>query len=140
MEYCMATEHAQSSLKDSLAHLDSYQYIQLTTFRKNGKGVSTVVWFAVDTSNGKLYVTTNKDTGKIKRIHQNGRVTVAPCDRFGKHLGVAVHAHARELPTEDFARARAALQRKYGLTLRVFSFLVDRRKAARTFIEIDYRE
>jgi PPOX class probable F420-dependent enzyme len=137
----MATEHTQSSTSnDSLSHLDSYQFIQLTTFRKNGKGVPTQVWFAADTASGKLFVTTNKDTGKIKRIHQNGRVTIAPCDRFGKPLGVAVQAHARELPPAAFGPARAALQRKYGLTFRIFSFFVDRRKAERTFIEIDYRD
>jgi PPOX class probable F420-dependent enzyme len=137
----MTTKHTSlATSNDSLSHLDNYQYIQLTTFRKNGLGVPTQVWFALDTASGKLFVTTNQDTGKIKRIHQNGRVTVAPCNRFGKPLGVAVQAHARELPPEEFARARAALQRKYGLTFRIFSFFVDRRKAARTFIEIDYRD
>jgi PPOX class probable F420-dependent enzyme len=137
----MATKHTQMpTSNDSLSHLDGYQFMQLMTFRKNGKGVPTQVWFAADTSNGKLYVTTNKDTGKIKRIHHNGRVTVAPCTRFGKALGVAVQAHAREMRPEEFARARAALQRKYGLTFGIFSFFVDRRKAERTFIEIDYRD
>jgi PPOX class probable F420-dependent enzyme len=137
----MATDHSHSpTSEDSLTHLNAYQYIQLTTFRRNGKGVPTQVWFAADASNGKLYVTTKKDSGKVKRIHYNGRTMVAPCDRFGKPLGAAVQAHARELRPEEFARARAALQRKYGLAYRIFSFYVSRRKAERTFIEIDYRE
>ena len=61
------------------------KYISLTTFRKNGVGVSTPVWFGED--GDKLYVMTRSDMGKAKRIRNNPRVRVAPCTIRGKVTG-----------------------------------------------------
>ncbi len=41
------------------------KYISLTTFRKNGVGVATPVWFGEE--GDKLYVMTRSDMGKTKR-------------------------------------------------------------------------
>ena len=48
------------------ASIHGQKYISLTTFRKNGIGVATAVWFGED--DGKLYVMTRSDMGKTKRI------------------------------------------------------------------------
>jgi PPOX class probable F420-dependent enzyme len=87
------------------------KYISLTTFRKNGLGVATAVWFGEE--DGKLYVMTRSDMGKTKRIRNNPQVKVAPCSIRGKVTGAEVAATARLLPAEEHARARQAINRKY---------------------------
>jgi PPOX class probable F420-dependent enzyme len=87
------------------------KYISLTTFRKNGAGVATPVWFGEQ--DGNLYVMTRSDMGKTKRIRNNPQVRVAPCTIRGKVTGAEFGATARILPPEEQARARQAINRKY---------------------------
>jgi uncharacterized protein len=91
--------------------IQGQKYISLTTFRKNGVGVSTPVWFGEE--NGKLYVMTINNTGKVKRIGNNPQVSVAPCTMRGKVTGPEFAATARLLPVEDHAWARKTINRKY---------------------------
>jgi len=125
---------AQHKTDDPFASLSHHRFVQLTTFRKNGAGVPTPVWFASD--HGKLYVMTIKDTGKIKRIRNNGRVILAPCSRRGKVLGEQIEAHARELPSSEHERAIRLLIRRYGWLYRVLTFVEDLRHITRAYIEI----
>jgi PPOX class probable F420-dependent enzyme len=87
------------------------KYISLKTFRKNGAGVATPVWFGEE--NGKLYVMTRSDMGKAKRIRNNPQVQVAPCTMRGTVTGAEVAATARILPPEEHAHARQTINRKY---------------------------
>jgi uncharacterized protein len=87
------------------------KYISLTTFRKNGAGVPTPVWFGEE--DGKLYVMTRSDMGKTKRIRNNPQVTVSPCTMRGKVTGPEIAASARILPPDEHAHARQTLNRKY---------------------------
>jgi uncharacterized protein len=89
------------------------KYISLTTFRKNGTGVATPVWFGEQ--DDKLYVMTRSDMGKTKRIRNNPQVRVAPCSIRGKVSGAELAATARLLPLEEHARARQAINSKYWL-------------------------
>src|SRR5207245_5547109 len=91
--------------------LRGQKYISLTTFRKNGAGVATPVWFGEE--NGKLYVMTRSISGKHKRIRNNPRVSVAPCTIRGIVTGQAFEAVARILGPEEHAMARRAINRKY---------------------------
>ena len=81
----MTVENTQSHAGDPFAYLYPYDFALLTTFRKNGDAVPTTMWFAHD--QGKLYMVTSATVGKIKRIRNNGRVLLAPCDVGGKVLG-----------------------------------------------------
>jgi PPOX class probable F420-dependent enzyme len=87
------------------------KYISLTTFRKNGTGVPTPVWFGE--GDGKLYVMTRGDMGKSKRIRNNPQVRVAPCSIRGKVTGPEFAATVRILPPEEHKRARQTINRKY---------------------------
>jgi uncharacterized protein len=87
------------------------RYISLTTFRKNGGGVATPVWFGQD--GDKLYVMTRSDMGKVKRIRNNPQVRVAPSTIRGKVTGPEFAAVARILPHEEQAHARQTINRKY---------------------------
>ncbi|WP_199513388.1 PPOX class F420-dependent oxidoreductase [Nucisporomicrobium flavum] len=97
----------------ALRQLGSEKYVLLTTFRKTGKAVPTPVW-AVPDGDGLAVWTTN-DAGKLKRIRNSPRVTVAPCDVRGNPKGDEVEAAARIGDAADLARVREALKRKYGL-------------------------
>jgi uncharacterized protein len=88
-------------------------YISLTTFRKNGVGVPTPVWFGEDDT--KLYVMARGDSGKVKRLRNNPQVRVAPCTIRGKIKGPEFSGVARILLPQDSPRARAAVRKKYWL-------------------------
>jgi uncharacterized protein len=87
------------------------KYISLTTFRKNGAGVATPVWFGED--GNKLYVMTRSDMGKTKRIRNNPQVRVAPCTMRGKVTAPEFAATARILSPQEHPQARQAINRKY---------------------------
>src|SRR5436305_13871956 len=93
----MAPENSekQGETDDPFAYLSPYEFVLLTTFRKSGVGVPTAMWFAREP--GKLYMVTGRTAGKIKRIRNNGRVLLAPCDLMGKMLGPKIEAFAYEL-------------------------------------------
>jgi uncharacterized protein len=64
--------------------LDNSRYIALTTYRRDGRAVTTPVW-AVPLE-GKLYVVTTKTTGKTKRVRATGRVRFAACNMNGRRI------------------------------------------------------
>jgi len=96
-----------------------HKYLNLETFKKDGTGVKTPVWFAADPSSSldstdaKLYVYTIGVSGKVKRIRNNPRVKVAPCDMRGKVLGDWVDAQAQIVTGEEDIRGVRLLNKKY---------------------------
>jgi PPOX class probable F420-dependent enzyme len=104
----------------AFSHIEREQYIRLTTFRRNGQGVDTPVWFAAH--NGTLYIATGAQSGKVKRIRHTARVLLAPCTVSGKVKAAAVEGKARIVTdTQEIYVAKAALQRKYGFQRTVFT-------------------
>jgi hypothetical protein len=100
--------------------LTGQQFMSLTTFRKDGRGVPTAVWFAE--INNVLYFQTQPTTGKVKRLRNSSRVTVAPCTRSGEVLGPVADATARELKTPaEIAIAETALANKYKMMRVMFN-------------------
>jgi uncharacterized protein len=95
------------------ATIQGQKYISLKTFRKNGDGVPTPVWFGEE--DGKVYVMTRSDMGKVKRIRNNPQVRVAPCTMRGRVTGAEYPATARILPQAEQACARQTINRKYWL-------------------------
>jgi hypothetical protein len=57
------------------------QFLNLETRRKSGVKVQSPVWFVED--DGVLYIRTQSNSGKVKRIRNNARVRVAACDARG---------------------------------------------------------
>lgn len=97
-------------------------YIALETFRKSGEGVITPVW--VTAEGDKLYVWTVSDSGKVKRIRNNGRVRVAVSDARGNPKSEWVEARARVLDKPDAERAQQQrLAAKYGWQFQVFNLM-----------------
>ena len=101
---------------DPFAPFVGHKYLNLESFRKSGEGVRTPVWFASApeaSGVGPLYVYTIGNSGKAKRIRNNPRVRIAPCDMRGKLLGEWIPARAEILESEDAAKGMSFLNRKY---------------------------
>jgi PPOX class probable F420-dependent enzyme len=100
-------------------HLQGHKYCLLVTYRRTGKAVPTPVWFGL--RDGSLYVRSEADAAKVKRIRNDPRARVAPCTARGKPLGPPAEGHARVLDQQaDDVRAEAALQANYGLGRKVY--------------------
>jgi len=96
-----------------IGDLDRHRYVSLATFRRSGAEVATPVWFAA--ADGRLYVFTGGESGKVKRLRNFPRARVAPSNSRGRVLGPWQDASARIL-TEPASidKAHAALRSKYG--------------------------
>lgn len=93
------------------------KYISLITFTKDGKPITTPVWFGQKENN--LYIATNEKRYKIKRIQNNPSVQVAICGFRGKVKGSYKDATARILPENETDVAKETLREKYFM-FRVF--------------------
>jgi uncharacterized protein len=91
------------------------KYLSLTSFRRNGSGVATPVWFVE--ADGRLLVETDADSYKVRRIRRDPRVTVAPCTATGRLRGTPVPAWAELLPDAEAARVDRLMSRKYRVDL-----------------------
>ncbi|MFD4429118.1 PPOX class F420-dependent oxidoreductase [Nocardia sp. NPDC058497] len=100
-----------------LGELAAGKYLLLTTFRRDGRAVPTPVWVMRDGQT--LAVWSAADAGKVKRIRNGSRVTVAPCDWRGKSLGASVPGFAEVLAPDASAHFTALMKRKYGLVARI---------------------
>lgn len=98
---------------------DGHKYINLETFRKNGDGVKTPLWFAEE--DGFLYARSFERTGKAKRLRRESRARVAPCNMRGNALGEWVEAEAWILDSgsEEAENANRMLNEKYGILKRL---------------------
>lgn len=116
--------------------LQGHQYISLTTYRKSGAAVATPVWFASD--GDRIYIVTQADAGKVKRIRNNPRVTMAPSDAQGKVKPDApsVEGVAAVLGAAEGARGDRALRAKYGWMYRAFALLWRLRRATPVYLEV----
>ena len=110
---------------DPITAVTRARFLLLTTFKRDGSAVSTPVWAAPD--DRYLLVWTPRDTGKVKRIRNSARVTVAPCTFRGKPTGVTVEATAELLDTAGTIRVQHAIGRKYGWLGRMLLSLAVRR-------------
>jgi PPOX class probable F420-dependent enzyme len=106
----------------------------LTTFRRNGTPVSTPVWAAL--ADGRLYVRSERVSGKLKRLRNDARVLVAPCTVRGKPLGAPFEAHARALAAGEEPLAERTLARRYGLGRELFEGSMDLLRVDMCFLEI----
>lgn len=96
-----------------------HKYLNLETFKKSGGGVKTPVWFAedpsvnLDSNDAKLYVYTIGVSGKVKRIRNNPRVKIAPCDMRGRVLGEWVEARVEIVTGLEASYGTQLLNKKY---------------------------
>ena len=113
------------------------RYLNLETFKRSGAGVRTPVWFAADpktdlSSDGaRLYAYTIGDSGKVKRIRNNGRARIAPCDMRGGVTGEWVNASAQIITGPEADYADALLNQKYWPWKQLLNFFASFRRRGR---------
>ena len=125
---------AQAGERRSLSPLVGHKYALLNTFRRSGEPVPTPVWFGM--AEGRVYVRSEAAVGKVKRVRNQSRVTVAPCSVRGKPLGPLMEGRARILSGEEEALAEAALEANYGLGRRMYEGVAERTGLETVYIEI----
>ncbi len=103
------------------AELKSAKYVNLATFRKTGVQVNTPVWAAPHGET--LYVFSEADAGKMKRLRNSSQAELAPCDFKGGLLGEWVDATAEIVDDQsEINAALAAFQQKYGWVMIMTNF------------------
>jgi uncharacterized protein len=89
------------------------KYVSLTTYRKDGTPVATPVWHAG--SGSELFIVSDADAWKVKRIRRDSRVIVTVCSIRGTIAPGAASAEgtARLLDDAGTEAGRALIARKY---------------------------
>jgi hypothetical protein len=96
-----------------LEQFQNKEYIRLETVKRNGQLVPTPVWFVVD--DGRLFVRSYANSGKVKRMRNNPHVRVTPSDAVGKPRGVTIDGTALRANGDIEIKISQQLYRKYGL-------------------------
>jgi uncharacterized protein len=106
-------------MTDAVAQFANAKYLNLESFRKTGVGVRTPVWFArkedVESAQVTFYIYSEANAGKVKRIRNNPKVRVAPCNFRGDLRGAWIEGQARLCANDEVARGQGLLRRKYGM-------------------------
>lgn len=116
--------------------LTTATYIAVETFRKNGDGVKTPVWFTTDRD--KYHCWTGADSGKVKRIRNNASVNLAKCDSRGtlESDWVSATAHVLDNPA-DVKIQTQRMAKKYGIMYRLFQMMGMVRQSK--YVAIEFR-
>ena len=101
---------------DSTTRLSEQRFVSLTTFKRNGEGVSAPMWIGRDGAD--LFIWTPADSWKVKRVRNDPRVQLAPSSRSGKvRDGVVPADGTAEVLTDPamVGRLQGEIRSKYGL-------------------------
>jgi PPOX class probable F420-dependent enzyme len=116
-----------------LAPFQGQKYLSLETFKKNGQGVKTPVWFVLH--NDSFYAYTEANSWKVKRIRNNPRVRVAVCNMRGNVKGPWLDGTASLVEGDERLAADKLLDRKYFLKV-IFNLLVRINRHQRAMVKI----
>jgi PPOX class probable F420-dependent enzyme len=117
---------------------NSSKYISLGTRKKDGSIVRTPVWYVsrdLGKAGSELYVTTEDNSGKVKRIRNFSDVEIAECDIRGRIKGEEISAVANIADAHQANELTELFREKYGLMFRFMS-LRGRKSLQRVFIHI----
>ena len=122
---------------NTIEQFKDQQYINLETFRKNGAGVKTPVWFAQD--GNTLRVWTQADAGKTKRIRREGKVRIVSSTASGEPTGewMEVRATVLDAPNE-ITHTKNLFRKKYGMMFNIISFFGKVRRSSYITIKIEF--
>jgi uncharacterized protein len=95
--------------------LGSGRYVSITSFRRDGTAVATPVW--VVPHDGRLYVWTGAQTGKVRRIRRNPDVTLAACTVRGRVTGPPRQARAAIVAASERPEVWDLFRAKYRVQL-----------------------
>ena len=94
------------------------RFLSVTSFRRDGSGVATPLWFVSDGS--RLFALTDLHSAKVRRIRQDPRVLIASCRADGKLRSERLPAHAEVLTaTSELERVQQLLIERYEISYRL---------------------
>ena len=106
----------------ALQQFENQAYMNLETYRKNGEGVKTPLWFVQDGS--VLYVRTGEDSWKVKRLRSNPRASIVPSSSTGEPRGNWMAATAVLVENDALAQqVNKLFNNKYGMQKRLFDLM-----------------
>jgi len=108
----MAIQTIEPQVRRTAADLEALfpgRFLSVTSFKRDGTGVATPVWFVCD--GRRLFALTDLHSAKVRRIRREPRVLVASCRASGKLRRDPVPAHAEVLT------ATSELEHVHGLLL-----------------------
>jgi uncharacterized protein len=110
---------------EKLSNFEGEKYLCLETYKKNGQGVKTPVWFVI--SGGIVYVATAESSGKVKRLHHNKSVRIVPSDFKGEPKGEWVQGHAFFGNELELNLTKSLRNKKYGLISKIIGKFISRK-------------
>ena len=116
----MDTE-ALTMATESTAALYKASFIDLVTYRRDGRPVSTPMLSVP--RGGKILLRTHHTAGKLKRLRSNTEVEVAPMDWRLRRVAPGTPGTAAILPGEATAECLELLHRRHGLRGRAATWL-----------------
>jgi PPOX class probable F420-dependent enzyme len=129
------TVRAEDAVEGNFESLRGNKYALVVTFRRNGEAVPSPVWFGLD-DEGRAYLHTMRDTGKVKRIRNDPRVLIVPSNVRGKPIGPPRAGKGRVVPEEEWPHAEAALAGAYGVGRKIYQRTLGDAGDFGTYIEI----
>lgn len=119
----------------TLEELARHRRHVLVTFRRDGTPVPTPVWAAA--GGGRLYVRSERDSGKVRRLRRDPRALLAPCDPRGNPRGAPLEVTGRMLDgSEAETLAEQVLAARYGLLRAAFEVTVDALRVDMGYLEL----
>ena len=122
--------------RDKLTQFLDQKYINLETYKKNGQVVQTPVWFVLE--EGKIYVRTDKNSGKVKRMRNNPNVRITPCSIRGRPKGESIDGTIQIATENESKRAKQLLNQKYGLRGKMLGIMYMLRKIEFVVVSIHF--
>ena len=113
------------------------KYICILTYKKNGDGVSTPVWFI--RKDNKIYIRTSNQSGKVKRIKNNNNVSYALCNISGRIKG-EWHSGVAKIEPDVNKMIFSKITEKYGLIAQIINILYKIKKMEIIIISIESRD
>src|SRR5262245_6088783 len=89
--------------------------MSITSYRRDGSGVATPVWFVPE--GGRLLVMTDEHSGKVKRIRRDPFVRIAACTARGRLKTESIPAYAEVLPATETERVKRLIASRYRVAL-----------------------
>lgn len=112
------SEHRTPTVMRDLDALFPGRFVSVTSFKRDGTGVATPVWFVSD--GDRLFAFTDRHSPKVRRIRRNPHVLVASCRVDGKLRQAPIAAHADVLTADaDFTRVQGLLLDHYRFSYRM---------------------
>jgi len=102
-----------------IGQFDKTNYMNLETYRKNGRPVITPVWFVIEGKN--FFVITKSGTGKIKRLRNNPNIRISPCDFRGRVKGNWLNGIATLKAPNEYPQIIKLRDKKYGFRSKIVS-------------------